>query len=55
MLELQLGIAEMPEGVDLVTHLQKLFETRRHSLTPAPLAQLKATSTSAKRTLFLEI
>jgi hypothetical protein len=27
--ELQLGLAELPEGADFVTHLQQLFESAR--------------------------
>lgn len=42
-LELQLGIAQMPEGVDLVTHLQQLFELARPSLTPAALVHIQHT------------
>lgn len=42
-LELQLGLAERPEGVDLATHLQQLFELARPYLAPAALAQLKST------------
>ena len=39
-LELQLGIADRPEGVDLTTHLQKFFESARIYLTSAEMAQL---------------
>ena len=42
-LELQLGIAEMQEGVDLAKHLQELFEAARPSLTPAALVELQST------------
>ena len=42
-LELQLGIAEMPEGDDMVSHLQQLFELASPCLTPAALAQLQST------------
>jgi hypothetical protein len=42
-LELQLGLAEMPEGGDLAKHLQQLFESARPSLSPAALAQLQST------------
>ena len=42
-LELQIGIAEMPKGDDLATHLQQLFESARPSLAPAALAQLQST------------
>ena len=43
VLELQLGIAEMPEGVDFVTHLLQLFESARPYLAPGALARLKST------------
>jgi glycosyltransferase involved in cell wall biosynthesis len=42
-LELQLGIAEKPEGVDLATHLHQLFESARPSLIPDALVQLQRT------------
>ena len=42
-LELQLGLAERPEGDDLATHLQQLFDSARPSLSPAALAQLQST------------
>ena len=42
-LELQLGFAELPEGDDLATHLQQLFESARPSRSPAALAQLQST------------
>ena len=42
-LELQIGIAEMPVGVEMATHLQQLFESARPSLSPAALAQLQST------------
>lgn len=41
--ELQLGMSEMSEDIDLATHLQELFEAARPSLTPAALAQLQNT------------
>ena len=42
-LELQLAIAEMPEGVEMASHLQQLFESARPFLTPVALAQLQRT------------
>ena len=42
-LELQLGIAEKPEGDDFATHLQQLFKSARPYLAPAALAQLQST------------
>jgi hypothetical protein len=42
-LELQLGLAEVPEGVDFLTHLQQLFESARAYLAPDALAQLQST------------
>ena len=42
-LELQLGIAEIPEGVALVTHLQQLFDSAQPFLSPAAFAQLRST------------
>ena len=42
-LELQLGIAEMPQHVDLVSHLQQLFDSARSFLSPTAFAQLKST------------
>ncbi len=41
-LELQLGIAERPEGDDLVTHLQQLFKSARPYLATAALDQLQS-------------
>ena len=41
--ELQLGIAEIPPGVKLDTHLQQLFESVRPSLNPAVLVKLQRT------------
>lgn len=40
-LELKLGIAEKPEGLDLTTHLQQLFDSARLYLAPAALAELQ--------------
>ncbi len=42
-LELQLGLAEMPEGVEMASHLQHLFESARAYLAPDALAQLQST------------
>ena len=42
-LELQLGLAEMPEGVEMASHLQQLFESARPFLAPVALAQLQST------------
>ena len=42
-LELQLGIAQRPEGLDLATHPYQLFESARLSLAPAAFAQLQRT------------
>ena len=42
-LELQFGIAQKPEGVDLAIHLQQLFESARPYLAPAAMAQLEDT------------
>ena len=42
-LELQFGIAELPKGYDLATHLQQLFDSARPILNPAALAELQRT------------
>ena len=42
-LELQLGLAEMPEGVEMASHLQQLFESARSYLAVDALAQLQST------------
>ena len=42
-LELQLGLAEMPDGVGLEDHLRELFDQARPCLTAAAVAQLEST------------
>ena len=42
-MELQLVIAEKPEGVDFATNLQRLFDSASPYLSPAALTQLRST------------